>query len=215
MTEEQRTLGSDHQRKDDAVFRFFRGVMDDIQTLFRTDEQGHPQTSQRAQLVLVYTFIDVTASFWYAYLGKVGTPSGRFISWVESYALTKRNGDYSGTDFEKVSPERLYSLRCSMVHFFGIARKDNEIDVGFAVNNTSAAELEKWRAAWRRSGRDVVILTPWQLYVLVLEGVILMLDEWKGVIDLAQTDEEQKWAHIRGIDRVFRKIDTEGAAVIR
>jgi hypothetical protein len=44
-----------------------------------------------------------------------------------------------------------------------------------------------------------------------LEGAIKMLDEWRAIIDEAQNNEARKWEHIEGIDRIYQKIQLEGA----
>ena len=42
-----------------------------------------------------------------------------------------------------------------------------------------------------------------------------MLDEWKEIVNEAQDDENKKMAHVEGIDRIFQKINAEGAFKIK
>ena len=41
-----------------------------------------------------------------------------------------------------------------------------------------------------------------------------MLNEWKKIIAESQSDEVKKWQHIEGIDRIYQKIQLEGAAKV-
>lgn len=208
-------FGQGHQKRDDAVFKFFKQVMEDVGTAFRTDKQNRPYIAERAQVTVAFTFVDVLSSYWYEYAGKTGTQSERFIEWVGRYCLTQNNPLYDHTDFAKLSVERMYSFRNSMVHFFGISNPlEENIAIGIVSPRVLDDEIQRWRKAFEMAGHTAIIFTPKQLYDLVLEGSLLMLDEWKTVIELSQTDEAKKWGHIEGIDRIYKKIQLEGAALV-
>lgn len=215
MDEKRQQLGQEHQKKDDAVFKFFREAMEDVGSVFRTDEQQRIYASERAQTVVVFTFADVVANYWYEYLDKTGKPSERFLTWINRYCINEHNSSYCGTDFTKLSAERMYSFRSSMVHFLGISNpKEEKVAIGITSNRISDDEIQKWRAGFQQAGHTAIIFKPKQLYNLILDGAMLMLDDWKNIIDLSQTDEIKKWEHIEGIDRIYRKIRLEGAVLV-
>jgi len=214
MDKEKLKLGLDHKRQDDAVFKFFKEAMEDIGTVFAMDTEKRNYTSERVQLVSVFTFLDVVASYWYEYLGKTGTQKERFLTFTKQYCLTTKNPDYSNGDFVNLTPENLYAFRSSMVHFFGIAGLDNDYKITVAANRISDDLIEKWRQGFRERGHEVLIIKPKKLYNLILEGTLLILDEWKKIINEAQADDNKKWSHIEGINRIYKKIHSEGAVKV-
>ena len=213
-TDRRQRLGREHQKKDDAVFKFFREAMEDIGSAFVVDDKKRNYTSERVQLICVFTFIDVVASYWFEYLGRNGTQREHFLTWVQEYCLTERNPKYSKTDFVNLTATNLYAVRCSMVHFLGIAGLGGDYKLTFATNRMSDDFIEKYRKGFRDHGHQVLIVKPKSLHNLILEGTVLMFDDWKKVIDEAQTDEGKKWGHIEGIDRLYQRIQIEGAAKV-
>jgi hypothetical protein len=214
MEDSKLELGHGHQKRDDAVFKFFKETMEDIGSAFLTDPEHRNYTSERVQLICVFTFIDVLASYWYEYLGLNGTQQERFVAWAERYCLAEKNPEYLGTDFGNLTVANFYALRCSMVHFFGIAGLEGDHVLSIATNRVSDDLLEQWRKDFRARGHQVLIFKPKKLYDLVLEGALVMLDEWKQVIDESQSDETIKWQYIEGINRIYQKIQLEGAALV-
>ena len=214
MEEKRQQLGHAHQKKDDEVFKFFKEAMKDIGSVFTMDAEKRNYTSERVQLVCVFTFVDVVASYWYEYLNKTGTQRERFVEWVERYCLTAENQEYSGTDFEHLTAGNFYAFRSSMVHYFGIAGLEGDYKLSIATNRIDDKLIEKWRQGFREHGTSVLIIKPKKLYNFVLEGAVVMLGEWKKIIDEAKSNEEKKGQHIEGIDRIYQKIQLEGAAKV-
>lgn len=211
MDEKKQKLGREHKKKDDLVFRFFRESMEDIGSVFAMDDKKRNYTSERVQLICVFTFVDVIASYWYEYLGRSGTQRERFLGWVQKYCLTNENLLYAGTDFAQLTAGNLYAFRSSMVHFFGIAGLEDDYKLSIATNRISDKLIEKWKQGFRERGEQVLIIKPKQLHNLMLEGAVKMLDEWKVIIDEAQNNELKKWEYIEGINRIYQKIQLEGA----
>src|SRR3989344_1881859 len=205
MNEKRKQLEYEHQKKDDTVLKFFlKEATEDIASVFATDSQKRNYTSERVQLVCVFTLIDVIANYWYEYLGRNGTQQNRFLEWVNKYCLTNTNPEYKDADFVHLSAKNLYAVRSSMVHFLGIAGLDGDYKLTFATNRMSDDFIETYRKGFLERGHHVLIVKPKKLHDLILEGTILMLNEWKKVIDEAQSDENKKWEHIEGIDRLYQ-----------
>ena len=79
MNKKRKQLEYEHQKKDDAVLKFFlKEATEDIASVFAMDSQKRNYTSERVQLVCVFTLIDVIANYWYEYLGRNGTQQDRF-----------------------------------------------------------------------------------------------------------------------------------------
>lgn len=211
--EKKGELISLHADKDDKVFRFFREAMEDIGSVFRLDDQKRDMIAQRAQLISVFTFIDVLASYWYEYLGKSGTQQERFLAWCDKYCFVDGNPEYKD-DLSKLTSTRLYPFRCSMVHFLGISSPSEGNTITIAPNDSTITLLDKWRKGLKERGHEVLLIRPKALHNLVLEGAIRMLDEWRKNIDDSHADEAKKMEHVEGIDRIFRKIMVEGAVKV-
>src|SRR3990167_1224541 len=103
MDEKKQQLGHTHQKKDDDVFKFLKEATEDIASVFAMDLEQRNYTTERVQLICVFTLIDVIANYWYEYLEKNGTQRDRFLEWVKKYCLTNSNPEYSGTDFIHIS----------------------------------------------------------------------------------------------------------------
>lgn len=217
--QDRQELGREHSKKDKEVFDFFREVMNAVSSAFVTHNNGNSYVEPRAQTILLFSFVDVCASYWYEYSNITDTPKKRFIAWFESYCLNKRNKYYLGTDFAKVPASRFYDFRSSLVHFFGLAAVDpndsEEYSYMLVPNNAVKSKIQKLREGFRKRGRKVIIFSPVQLRRLVFQGALVMLDEWKQVINQAQMNEQKKWAHIEGIDRIYKKFYSEGAKTLQ
>lgn len=199
MDDKKLELGKAHQEKDDAVFKFFKESLEDIGSVFAMDAERRNYTSERVQLVCVFTLVDIVASYWYAYLGKIGRPRDRFVEWIELYCLTEKNQEYVGTDFAHLTVANFYAFRNSMVHFFGIAGLEGNYKLSIASNRIADDLIEHWRKGFRERGSQVLIVKPKKLYDLVLGGAVMMLGEWKKIINESQSDEVKKWQHMDGI----------------
>ena len=205
-----------HSLKDKEVFLFFREVTEDIGSAFVLEkETGNDYVAQRVQLIVVFTFIDTMANYWFEYLGrKDGTPKIRFNDWCNAYCFNNKNHEYKG-DFLKINAENLYNLRSSLVHFFGLGERDTSFALMIAPNKAKDEEIDKWRKGFKKIGHDGVFIKPKQLHNFVTEGGLLMLDDMRSNIEGSGIDENKKWQHINGIDRIYKKIMLEGAARIQ
>lgn len=214
LTPKQIDLRKDHQRKDGAVFTFFKEAMEDIGSIFAIDDQKRNYTAERTQMICVFAFIDILASYWYEYLNQQGTPKERYLAWYQRYCINKDNKEYGNTDFKLLTAKDCYALRNSMVHFLGIAEAESDYKFVLATNRIPDEQIRKFTDGFKKRGHTVIIIRPKKFYNLVLEGAILMLDDWRGIINQAQTDTVKKWEHIEGIDRIYNKTRTEGAAKV-
>jgi hypothetical protein len=205
-------LAQEHAKKDTEVFKFFDVMSKDIGSSFRTEPSGkYDVVAQRVQLVAVFTFVDVVASYWYEYLNKTGTQKERFLRWSEAFCFIADNPQFSG-DVTLLNSKSLYTIRSSLVHFFGLGEG---VPIMIAPNRSTTAQMNAWRATLKTIGRvDIPLLSPKDIYNLFLEGAILMLSGWKTNVADAQTDEGKKWMHIEAIDRIHRKIMKEGAILV-
>lgn len=138
---EQRKKGMliQHKEKDDKVFYFFKEVLDDIGSVFVHNDSGKELVSSRVQVVIVFTLIDIVASYWFAYHGRTGTPTQRFTEWMNKYCFIPGNKEFSNSAYTKPNGERLFELRNSLVHFFGLASKKDALH-NFAI----APNDDKW-----------------------------------------------------------------------
>lgn len=207
-----------YKERDDKVFQFFGEVLEDIGSVFVRDDTGKELVSSRVQVITVFTFVDIVASYWFAYHNKTGTPTTRFTEWTREYCFTSRNKEFVGSAFERLDALRLFELRNSLVHFFGLASsKDSPHNFAISPNDDGKwkSVTEKLTKVLKKKGQELTVLESKKFYNLALEGSVLMLDEWKMIISEAQNDESKKMAHIEGIDRIFQRIEAEGALKVQ
>ena len=186
--------------------------MEEIGSVFCMQD-GRPLVAERTQLVVVFTFVDVVANYWFEYTGRHSNGQrDRFVQWVQRYVLTEKNRDYPNGDFSRLSAERLYELRSSLVHFLGLSNQEESTEpIGVVTNTLPEDAVTKVREGFKKEGKMIIVFRPKQLYNLFLEGAILMLGEWRGTIEQAQSDEAKKTGYVEGIKRVYKKILREGA----
>jgi hypothetical protein len=212
MDERRQRLAREHQQKDDAVFQFFKIATEEINSVFAVRADGKNYTSERVQLVCIFTLVDIVANYWYEYLGRTnGTPRSRFEEWVNKYCLNDQNPEYVGTDFVYLTANDIYATRSSLIHFFGMSGLSGRHKLTFATNSISDDFIARYKKKFQERGHSILVVKPKKLHNLVLEGTLLMLFDWKQIIAEAQRDEEKKWQHIEGIDRIYQKIQLEGA----
>jgi hypothetical protein len=215
MEEKKQKLWAEHPSKDNKVFRFFNEAVEDIGTAFRINESGKDLVAARVQLITVFTFIDVMANYWFEYLGENVTQQQRFNEWMNKYCLNEANTEYKKEpEFQKLTSTRAYSFRSSMVHFFGLSEYSENYYILIATNERSEEEIERLKKAIKNKTRQVIIIKPKKLHNLVTDGATLMLRDMQKNIDDSKLDENKKWAHVYGIDRIFQKTEKEGAVKI-
>ncbi len=206
---------NDHNENEKKVFRFFNETIEDIGSVFVIKkETGNSYVSQRVQIISVFTFIDVTAHYWFEYLGrKDGTPKIRFLDWTNNYCFTDKNPNYFD-EFKMMGSDKLYSLRNSLVHFFGLGESDPMYQFALVPNNATGEKVEEWRKGFKNRGHNVILFRPKTFYDFIIEGALLMLEDMRANIDASGIDENKKWKHIEGINRIFQKIMKEGAVKV-
>jgi hypothetical protein len=215
MEEQKQKLWMEHPSKDNKVFRFFSEAVEDIGTAFRVNESGKDLVAARVQLITVFTFIDVMASYWFEYLGENGTQQQRFNAWMNDYCLTEVNAEYKKEpEFQKLTSTRVYSFRSSMVHFLGLSEYSEGYYILIATNERPEEEIERLKKAIKDKSRPVIIIKPKKLHNLITDGATLMLHAMQKNINDSKLDDVKKWAHVHGIDRIFKKTEKEGAVKI-
>lgn len=206
-------MEKNHSEKDKMVFQFFGDTLEDIGTIFHKNQKGLEVVSSRVQLIAIFTLVDVLASYWYEYHNQTGEgkPRARFVSWMNEFCFTDVNKDFPGSEYQKITADRLYDFRSSLVHFFGLSRTDEDT-FGIVPDDEEAKRLmEGFIKRQRNKGKTMYMVDSKKLHSLVSEGAILMLNGWSQTINEAQTNEGKKWSHIEGIDRIYKKVMLEGA----
>lgn len=211
-TNEVKTLmEKSHAEKDKMVFQFFGDTLEDIGTIFYKNEKELEVVSSRVQLIAIFTLVDVLANYWYEYRNQTGTPKERFNTWLNAFCFTHENKEFPGSEYQKITADRLYDFRSSLVHFFGLSRTD-ENTFGIVPNDEEAKRLmEGFIKRQRNNGKTMYMVDSKKLHSLVSEGAILMLNGWSQIIQESQTVEAKKWSHIEGINRIYDKVMLEGA----
>lgn len=211
MNENRREYIGQHDAREKEVVSFLMGVMEECNTVFFKNDKGITPIPQRIQTIVAFSLIDVLGSYLFGYLDRKGSPSERFKLWYDEFCINTNNPSYKGM-FTEIDSERMYRFRNALVHFFGMGDiNDEDIFIALAANDLADSDKEKMEKAFAQRGHKTIMLRPKDFFDLVREGVILMMNGWKDVIQSAQTDRQKEKEHIEGIERVWAKIQSEGA----
>ncbi|HVY35976.1 MAG TPA: hypothetical protein VG982_01715 [Candidatus Paceibacterota bacterium] len=166
----------------------------------------------RMQLIGGFTIIDVLGSYWFEYLNKTGTPRERFFEFTEKFCLTPKNKIYAvSTLIKGATKERLYDLRSSLVHFYGLGKhKDFGIAANISKTHTSEV-IQNMVIEFRKKVPNLIFIQPTELRDIIVEGTSLMFESMIENINKSHTNENTKKAHIEGIERIYNKLFEEGA----
>ncbi len=206
---------NEHNEREKFVFRFFNEVLEDTNVILLKNKEGDDKLPLRVQMIIAFSLIDVLGSYWYEYLGKTGKTSERAQKWYEQFCLNDKNPNLlTPQDWSRISSDRLYQFRNSLVHFFGLSEKSDGIYFALAPNNLPDDKHKDWQKQFSKKGDESFIIKPANFYDLIREGAVLMLNEWSEVIKNAQTSPEHEKSHIEGIERIFNKINKEGAVKV-
>lgn len=86
--------------------------------------------------------------------------------------------------------------------------------VALVPNNFSEVTKHTWETEFLKRGKKSVLIRPCDFYNLVRNGALLMFNEWQSAIAKAQTDPKWEEDYICGIERVWSKVQQEGAIVV-
>ena len=204
-----------HQQRDKEVFQFLVGITGESDVVFLKGDKEEEKIPLRIQMIISFTLMDVLASYWYEYLGKNDSISARSCSWYDHFCRTDRNTEYKkDPQWQILSSDRLYQFRNSLVHFMGMSEIRENIYMGLVSNDLPETERERMIKRLTAATHRTAIIRPNDFHKLIKQGGKIMLEEWQKVIEQSHTNPEKKKDHIDGIERIYNKIQLEGAAAI-
>lgn len=201
----------EHNKRDNVVFKFFKEASEESNNIIVKDKNGNDFISARVQMIINFSLIDMLANYWYEYRGASGKTNEKSKIWYETFCASDRNKEFKDL-WKEISSERIYILRNSLVHFFGLGENGDDISVSLCQNNFSEEMRKKQESHYfLYYGKKTLIIRPRDFSKLVREGAILMLDDWRSIISESQSNLIKARGHIDGIERVWLKIQREGA----
>lgn len=209
------TRNTTHIERDKEVFEFFSNIATESNIVFLKAENGTDRIPLRTQMIISFTLMDVLASYWYEYLGKTATITVRSCSWYDTFCKTEKNTEYiKDKQLKILGSERLYQFRNSLVHFMGMSEGKDNIYMSLASNDLPEDEKDKFIKGLETKDYKNIIIRPNDFHNLIKQGGIMMLNEMQKIIEQSHTDDGKKKEHIDGIERIFNKIQLEGAVGI-
>ncbi len=214
MENEERNIS--HEQREKEVFNFFNGVISEMGIIYLKNDKGIDIIPLRIQMIIIFSLIDICASYWYEYKGVNDSPRNRFVSWYENFCRTRDNKEYKDKlEWSEISGNRIYDLRSSLVHFFGMSEFKERIHLALAPNILSTSELKEMEVKINKSERSLIIKSH-DFNKLVKDGATIMLESWVEIIKQANGgDHDKKGVHIDGVERIWKKIQKEGAIQIK
>jgi hypothetical protein len=204
------------QEMEKEVFAFFNeAVAQEINIVNLQNEKGHDAIPLRAQLILIFSLVDILSNYWFEFRGESASQRIRFCSWISEFCMTKKNSKYIGY-WKTVSAQRLYELRCSSVHFLGLSRANEGIYFALSPNDYPESKRGEFSRKISKPGNKTIMLKPRHLHELTRQGGMLMLNSWQRMIKQANKgSQEKREEYMSGIERVWRKYFSEGAVNVK
>lgn len=196
-----------YDKKIKMVMDFLTKASDEISDIFRFRNQDKKDViSAPVQLILIFTFIDIVANYYHAYLGIDDSgPTKKFYDFVEKFCFTNKNNYFNERKHLKnITAGDLKNLRNGLVHFYGIGTQKNIViasndlkddEILSVVNNNS---LDK----------EPIVVIPMELYMIV-QGATELFFENFSIIE--EHTAQEKISKMYALDRIIEKIEKEGA----
>lgn len=201
---------NEHEKREKEVLSFFKEIMAEAEVVNLKDPNGNDLISSRIQMLVVFSIVDVLASYWYEYSGQTGKTNERAQKWYDAFCAIERNKHYQNL-WRDVSSSRLYIFRNALVHFFGLGEQNEEISILLGQNNLPEKTREMLHAELLAKNHKTIVVRPKDFFDMVAEGAIIMLSDWGNTIKEAQRSREREKEYIAGIERVWKKVKKEGA----
>jgi len=200
-----------HEEKLKYVIDILPIMTGEMNQLFYT-ENGKEIVASRVQLIIVFTIIDVLASYWFEYLGKTGKPSERFEEYINRFCFVTENSGYAIKKYLKgMTIDSLSTLRNGLVHFYGLGNHSCTI----LPNITALYSEKKLDSAVkniRKMRPNIRMIQPCEFKNIVIESAILLVNHLYISDSRVKDQIALKLAHAEGISRIYQKLINEGAS---
>ena len=199
-----------YDKKIKIVTDLLTEAIDEISDVFRFKNQDKKDViSARVQLILVFTFIDIVANYYLAYLGTDDHgPTKKFLDFVEKFCFTNKNAYFNERKHLKnVNAIDLKNLRNGLVHFYGIGTQK-----GIVIASNGLGDDEILSVVNNNSlDKEPIVVIPMELY-LIVQGATELFFENFSIAEEHTTQE--KISKMYALDRIIEKIEKEGAVHI-
>src|SRR3989338_2163491 len=205
----------EHQYREKEVIDFMSEAATEGNIIFLKDDKGNDRISQRIQMIIAFSIMDVMANYWCEYLGESKKPSEKVCLWYEKFCLTEDNEEYKrDKQWALLTSARMYRFRNSAIHFWGLSETTDDVYITLTPNDTPKKERLQLIDAFKSKDKNTIIIKPGDFYILVKKGAIAMLNSWAETIQASHNDSVIKQEYINGIERVWNKFKREGAVKI-
>lgn len=201
-----------HQQKEKEIVDFLLQAVEEAKHAFQKTEKGNDILPARVQLLVCFSMIDIFGSYWHSYLTeKTSTQSNRATQWLEKFCFSEKNKD-NIANFKEMDVSLTLSLRNSIVYFFALPKPEgNNPGIVLIQNNFPDNQIEIHKKKFKNRGVKILYIKPAWIKDWLIKGAELMFEEMVKNIELSKTDNEKAWNHIDGINRIYEKIQFEGA----
>lgn len=209
MNQEQ--LLKEHTIREKAVINFFNEAVREFQVSFLAT--GCERfIGVRIQTIIAFTFVEVLSSFWDCYINKQRGPDARIQEWFNTFCELDKNVIYKNNPyFKNLGVKPLIDLRHSLIHFFGMSPQKIGKQITLCSSDIDDETFEKFK---NKFTKNIAVLKPIDFYQLFKEGGLLMIQKILENVEVSKINENKKQDHIKGINRIFQKFQTEGAMQI-
>lgn len=213
IKEHEKQLLKEHDSKEKEVFSVLNEIVGELNQLFFKPEGQGERIPLRMQMIGIFTVIDVFANYFdeYEYNGSTGSSEIRVKRYIDKFILTEDNVEYKNRIYlKRMDSEKLYKLRCGLIHFYGIATEG----VVIVPNNPNVMTKDKFDEIdqkFKNKGRYLTFVQPWELKKIVINSALEMLEFMKAKALYPDATDKDKMQHVKRIDRIAEKLKREGA----
>lgn len=212
LRDEKQKVVRDHEKRDKEVFAFFTDMAEEFKQVFMYDPI--PKIPTRIAFITLFSLIDTLANFWSEYTNNHGKPKERFNVWVDKFIFTNINQEYRQYEqLSYVDMNQLYEFRSSLVHFMGLASQ-SKYKYRISLIENKNEKFDDSVLARALASNNILILEPKKFFKVILEGAVNMFKEIGEGLGGADINSEKGQEYIQGIQRLHKKIKTDGAVKI-
>lgn len=211
LKENRTKLSAEHAEKEKEVMDFFNGLVKDVKKLLFLEE-AKGVVSERMQTIACFVLMEVFSNYWSIYNSKNETPEERLITWYKLFCSSDENKTYKENEYlKKLGYAPLLKLRHSLIHFYGMSEQEEGKYITLISKDIDQETFEKYKKGFKKG---IAVLKTTDLYEFFKDAGLLMLKHFLINIQKSGQDEDKKWEHIEGINRIHDKFKKEGATEI-
>lgn len=194
---------AEHKEKEKEVIDFLTNSIAEASKVFSSGQKN----LHRAQLLMAFTLADILSQYWMLYLEKTQRQSDYFQEWLSEFCLSEVNQVYNQEYYlRKLDSEKLYKLRNSITHFFGLPR---EFKVVVFPEEHDPRKIKRFVDIFKKDlNMEIYPVQSQKIYTMIINGGNLMIERMREQI---ARDPD---VYFNGISRIYSDVEDRGIKTV-